>query len=116
MGGLAVAATLRRAGFEVQVYEQAHRFARVGAGIAYEGFHPDVRAVLEACPDCDLAGAFTRDEAHRKPRTSRIQAISSANTGMKGGNEDTSWLYGYDAWNVPLTAGLPQTRADGAFR
>jgi len=39
----------------------------------------------------------------RKPRTSRIQAISSANTWMKGGSDDTSWLYGYDAWNVPLT-------------
>jgi salicylate hydroxylase/6-hydroxynicotinate 3-monooxygenase len=140
---------------------------------AYEGFHPDVRAVLEACPDChkwailereplprwsdgplvllgdachpmtpymaqgaataiedaavlarclaevdgdDLEGAFTRYEAHRKPRTSRIQAISSANTWMKGGNEDTSWLYGYDAWNVPLTAELPETGADGAIR
>jgi len=33
MGGLAVAATLRRAGFDVQVYEQAFRFERVGAGI-----------------------------------------------------------------------------------
>src|ERR1044072_4185356 len=33
MGGLAVAATLRRAGFDVQVYEQASRFARIGAGI-----------------------------------------------------------------------------------
>jgi 6-hydroxynicotinate 3-monooxygenase len=43
-----------------------------------------------------------RYEAHRKPRTSRIQAISSANTWMKGGNDDTSWLYGYEAWNVPL--------------
>jgi salicylate hydroxylase/6-hydroxynicotinate 3-monooxygenase len=126
---------------------------------AYDGFHPDVRAVLNACPDChkwailereplprwsegrvvllgdachpmtpymaqgaatavedaavlarclaevdgdDVSGAFTRYEAHRKPRTSRIQAISSANTWMKGGNDDTSWLYGYDAWNVPL--------------
>jgi salicylate hydroxylase/6-hydroxynicotinate 3-monooxygenase len=128
---------------------------------AYEGFHADVRAVLEACPDChkwailereplprwsdgrvvllgdachpmtpymaqgaatamedaailarcvadvggdDLPGAFARYEAHRKPRTTRIQAISSANTWMKGGDDDTSWLYGYDAWNVPLTA------------
>jgi salicylate hydroxylase/6-hydroxynicotinate 3-monooxygenase len=125
---------------------------------AYEGFHPDVRAVLEACPDChkwailereplakwsdgrvvllgdachpmtpymaqgaatamedaavlarclaeadgDVRAAFTRYEAHRKPRTSRIQAISSANTWMKGGNDDTTWLYGYDAWHVPL--------------
>ena len=126
---------------------------------AYEGFHEDVRAVLEACPDChkwailereplakwsegrvallgdachpmtpymaqgaataiedaavlarcleacdgdDIEGAFRRYEAARKPRTSRIQAISSANTWMKGGNDDTSWLYGYDAWSVPL--------------
>jgi 2-polyprenyl-6-methoxyphenol hydroxylase-like FAD-dependent oxidoreductase len=127
---------------------------------AYEGFHDEVRMVLEACPDChkwailereplprwsdgrvvllgdachpmtpymaqgaatsiedaailarcleevngeDIEGAFQRYEAHRKPRTSRIQAISSANTWMKGGDGDTSWLYGYDAWNVPLT-------------
>ncbi len=125
----------------------------------YEGFHEDVRAVLEACPDChkwailereplprwsdgnvallgdachpmtpymaqgaaaaiedsailarcfeetrgeDIPGAFQLYEANRKPRVSRIQAISSANTWMKGGNEDTSWLYGYDAWGVPL--------------
>src|SRR5271154_3694292 len=33
IGGLAVAATLRRIGIDVQVYEQAPRFARVGAGI-----------------------------------------------------------------------------------
>jgi len=132
---------------------------------AYEGFHPDVRAVLEACPDChkwailereplakwsegrivllgdachpmtpymaqgaatamedaavlarcladaegDVRSAFARYEANRKPRTSRIQAISSANTWMKGGSDDTSWLYGYDAWNDALdyTPALP---------
>src|SRR5690242_9700206 len=33
MGGLAVTATLRQAGFDVQVYEQAQRFGRIGAGI-----------------------------------------------------------------------------------
>jgi 2-polyprenyl-6-methoxyphenol hydroxylase-like FAD-dependent oxidoreductase len=33
MGGLAVAATLRRVGIGVLVYEQASRFARIGAGI-----------------------------------------------------------------------------------
>jgi salicylate hydroxylase/6-hydroxynicotinate 3-monooxygenase len=128
---------------------------------AYEGFHPDVGAVLDACPDChkwailereplarwsdgrvallgdaahpmtpymaqgaataiedaavlaralaasageDIEGAFRGYEAHRKPRTSRIQAISSANTWMKGGDDDTSWLYGYDAWTAPLSA------------
>src|SRR5918993_6100655 len=34
MGGLAVAGTLRRAGFtNLRIYEQASRFARIGAGI-----------------------------------------------------------------------------------
>jgi 2-polyprenyl-6-methoxyphenol hydroxylase-like FAD-dependent oxidoreductase len=33
IGGLAISALLRRAGHEVNVYEQAPRFARVGAGI-----------------------------------------------------------------------------------
>ena len=126
---------------------------------AYEGFHPEVRSVLEACPDChkwailereplsrwsegrivllgdachpmtpymaqgaataiedaavlarclkatggeEVEEAFRRYEAHRKPRTSVIQAISSANTWMKDGSSDTAWLYGYDAWNAPL--------------
>jgi salicylate hydroxylase/6-hydroxynicotinate 3-monooxygenase len=126
---------------------------------AYAGFHPDVRAVLDACPDChkwailereplpcwsrgrvallgdaahpmtpymaqggataiedaavlarclaeidgeDVEGALRRYEAHRKPRTSVIQAISSANTWMREGSSDTAWLYGYDAWHADL--------------
>ncbi len=52
----------------------------------------------------DIEGAFRRYEAHRKPRTSLVQAISSANTWMKEGTSDTAWLYGYDAWNAPLDA------------
>lgn len=143
---------------------------------AYEGFHPEVRMVLDACPDCHkwailereplpswssgrvvllgdachpmtpymaqgaatsiedsavlarclaeardggsgIETAFRRYEAHRKPRTSRIQAISSANTWMSGGNDDTSWLYGYDAWGAPLDepaagARLPEGMAE----
>jgi salicylate hydroxylase/6-hydroxynicotinate 3-monooxygenase len=59
---------------------------------------------LEEVEGEDVEGAFGRYEDHRKPRTSRIQAISSANTWMKGGDDDTTWLYGYDAWNVPLTS------------
>jgi salicylate hydroxylase/6-hydroxynicotinate 3-monooxygenase len=137
---------------------------------AYDGFHQDVRNVLEACPDChkwailereplrtwsdgrvvllgdsahpmtpymaqgaatsiedaailarclkavdgeDIEGAFKRYEAHRKPRTSVVQAISSANTWMREGSGDTSWLYGYDAWNAPLDrpASHPQSHA-----
>ncbi len=61
----------------------------------------------------DLEGAFKRYERHRKPRTSAVQAISSANTWMREGSGDTSWLYGYDAWNAPLDqpAPHPQTIA-----
>jgi len=33
MGGLAVAATLRQIGVDVHLYEQAPRFARIGAGV-----------------------------------------------------------------------------------
>ena len=33
MGGMAAAGTLRQAGIEVEIYEQAHQFGRVGAGI-----------------------------------------------------------------------------------
>ena len=63
---------------------------------------------IEAFEGNDLERAFRCYEATRKPRTSRIQAISSANTWMQGGNEDGGWLYGYDAWNVPLAeVGLP---------
>src|ERR1700727_692182 len=54
-----------------------------------------------------IEAAFRRFEAHRKPRTSKIQEISSANTWMSGGNDDPSWLYGYDAWNVSLDAPAP---------
>jgi salicylate hydroxylase/6-hydroxynicotinate 3-monooxygenase len=126
---------------------------------AFEGFHPDVRAVLDACPAChkwailerepmprwsqgravllgdachpmtpymaqgaataiedavvlarcldddhDVERAFERYEQHRKPRTSRIQALSSANTWLRKQEADTDWLYGYDAWNVELGA------------
>jgi 2-polyprenyl-6-methoxyphenol hydroxylase-like FAD-dependent oxidoreductase len=68
-------------------------------------------AVLARClKDVDADGievAFRRFEAHRKPRTSKIQEISSANTWMSGGNDDPSWLYGYDAWNVSLDQPAP---------
>ena len=59
-------------------------------------------------------GAFKLYEAHRKPRTSVVQAISSANTWMRDERgSDTSWLYGYDAWNANLDqpAAHPQMQA-----
>lgn len=130
----------------------------------YVGFHEDVVAVLEACPDCHKWAILERDplprwsdgrtvligdachpmtpymaqggatsiedavvlarslaesssfetafalyEAHRKPRTSRIQAISSANTWLRHHEPDTSWLYGYDPWEVKLEPGAVPT-------
>lgn len=74
-----------------------------GAGTAIEDAAILARCLQEVEGD-DIPGAFRRYEATRKPRTSRIQAISSANTWMRGGDDDTSWLYGYDAWSVPLAA------------
>jgi 6-hydroxynicotinate 3-monooxygenase len=74
-------------------------------------------AVLARCLDAvkgeGIEGAFKRYEAHRKPRTSVVQAISSANTWMREGDGDTSWLYGYDAWNANLDqpAAHPRARA-----
>src|SRR6187200_911466 len=74
-------------------------------------------AILARCLDAvngeDIDGAFKRYEAHRKPRTSVVQAISSANTWMREGDGDTSWLYGYDAWNANLDqpASNPQMKA-----
>jgi salicylate hydroxylase/6-hydroxynicotinate 3-monooxygenase len=130
---------------------------------AFEGFHPEVRDVLAACPACHKWAILERDplprwshgrvvllgdachpmtpymaqgagtamedaavlsrcleaadsfeaafelyEAHRKPRTSRVQAISSANTWMRSPSpEDPAWLYGYDAWTAPLEVAAP---------
>jgi 2-polyprenyl-6-methoxyphenol hydroxylase-like FAD-dependent oxidoreductase len=44
-------------------------------------------------------------EATRKPRTSTVQAGSSANTWMRDAT-NPDWLYGYDAWKAPLESGL----------
>jgi 2-polyprenyl-6-methoxyphenol hydroxylase-like FAD-dependent oxidoreductase len=68
--------------------------------------------VLARClAEDDFAPAFERYEAHRKPRTSRIQAISSANTWLRQPEPDTEWLYAYDAWQVDLGDGLPAALA-----
>jgi 6-hydroxynicotinate 3-monooxygenase len=75
-------------------------------------------AVLARCLDAvngeDIGGAFKRYEAHRKPRTSVVQAISSANTWMREGDGDTSWLYGYDAWNANLDRPAAHPRPEAA--
>ena len=125
---------------------------------AYAGFHPDVQAVIAACPEVhkwalferdplntwvqgrvmllgdachpmtpymaqgaamaledsvvlarcldaykgeDLNAIFKRYEALRKPRTSEIQKASGANQWMQN-KTNPDWVYGYNAWTVPL--------------
>jgi 6-hydroxynicotinate 3-monooxygenase len=59
---------------------------------------------LEATEGEDIERSFELYENHRKPRTSQIQAISSANSWLKPGQSgyNTDWLYGYDAWTAAL--------------
>ena len=56
---------------------------------------------LEGASDASIESALQTYEANRKPRTSAVQAGSSANTWMRNAT-DPNWLYGYDAWTVPL--------------
>jgi 6-hydroxynicotinate 3-monooxygenase len=73
-----------------------------GAAMAIED-----AAVLSRCLDGverdGVANAFRRFEATRKERTARIQQTSRANTWLSG-KTNTDWVYGYDAWTVPLAA------------
>ena len=125
---------------------------------AYAAFHPEVRAIVDACPevhkwalmerdplerwsegritllgdachpmtpymaqgaasaledaavlsrclegvDADgIAHALKRYEANRLPRTAEIQQASAKNNWMRSATDPT-WVYGYDAWSVPL--------------
>jgi salicylate hydroxylase/6-hydroxynicotinate 3-monooxygenase len=75
-----------------------------GAAMALED-----AAVLARCfaemPDEDVERVFDTFETSRKPRTSRVQAGSSANNWMRNAT-DPDWLYGYDAWSAPLAAAV----------
>jgi salicylate hydroxylase/6-hydroxynicotinate 3-monooxygenase len=69
-----------------------------GAAMALE----DAAVLARATDEIDdLATAFRVYEATRKPRASAVQAGSSANTWMRN-ETNPDWLYGYDAWTVPL--------------
>jgi 6-hydroxynicotinate 3-monooxygenase len=73
-----------------------------GAAMAIED-----AAVLSRCLDGvereGLGNAFRRFEATRRERTTRVQETSRANIWLRE-RTDTSWVYGYDAWTVPLAA------------
>ena len=75
-------------------------FMAQGAGQAIEDAVVLSRA-LEGVSYSDIPEALSRYEAARKDRTARIQISSRGNEWLKkAGNAD--WVYGYDAWNVPL--------------
>jgi len=71
--------------------------------------------VLSRClaqfPD-DIGGALERYTALRRPRTARIQLTSHMNTWMKGAT-NPDWVYGYDAWSVPLDQFDEMPQRDG---
>jgi salicylate hydroxylase/6-hydroxynicotinate 3-monooxygenase len=71
-----------------------------GAGSAMEDAVILARC-LQGVDRDGIAEAFRRCESNRKERTARIQKESSINVWMKT-KPDTDWLYGYDAWSVPL--------------
>lgn len=49
----------------------------------------------------DYETAFALYEANRKERTTKVQAVSNANT-FFASQEDPAWVYGYDAYAEPL--------------
>ncbi|VTU25278.1 FAD-dependent monooxygenase [Variovorax sp. RA8] len=77
-------------------------FMAQGAGMAIEDAVVLARH-LEGVAMRDIAGALQRYERARIERTSQIQLGSRGNNWLReGGNAD--WVYGYDAWGVPLAA------------
>ncbi|MBN9411607.1 MAG: FAD-dependent monooxygenase [Burkholderiales bacterium] len=78
-------------------------FMAQGAGMAIEDAVVLARH-LEGVDAAGLPNALARYEVARRERTSRIQLGSRGNQWLReGGNAD--WVYGYDAWAVPL--GVP---------
>lgn len=70
-----------------------------GAALAMEDAVVLSRSLLDGSDD--VTRAIERFESARIERTSTVQRISEANTWGRRG-EDTSWLYGYDAWSTPI--------------
>jgi salicylate hydroxylase len=75
-------------------------FMAQGACMAIEDAVVLSRALEDANP-AGLPAALARYEAARRDRTARVQRGSLANDWLKGqGNAD--WVYGYNAWSIPL--------------
>ena len=78
-------------------------FMAQGAGMAIEDAVVLGRSLAGASTRADAEKALLVYENARKERTAKIQIGSRGNQWMKTqGNAD--WVYGYDAWKVPLAA------------
>jgi salicylate hydroxylase len=78
-------------------------FMAQGAGMAIEDAVVLGRCMGGVADRTQIAHALATYAAARQERTAKIQIGSRGNQWMKTqGNAD--WVYGYDAWNVPLTA------------
>jgi len=78
-------------------------FMAQGAGMAIEDAIVLGRVLQGVHTPAQIAPALQRYEDSRKPRTARVQLGSRGNQWLKQGN-DGDWVYGYDAWSVPLAA------------
>ncbi|UWE17971.1 FAD-dependent monooxygenase [Herbaspirillum huttiense] len=85
-------------------------FMAQGAGMAIEDAVVLARCLATVSALEDVAAALHRYEQLRMERASTIQIGSRGNNWLRaGGNAD--WVYGYDAWQVPLQ---PQVAAVAA--
>ncbi|UFN48534.1 FAD-dependent monooxygenase [Roseomonas sp. OT10] len=83
-------------------------FMAQGAGMAVEDAIVLARCLIEG--EADIPAALARYERARMERTAAIQIGSRGNAWLRaGGNAD--WVYGYDAWTVPLDAPPPAAAA-----
>ena len=74
-----------------------------GAAMALEDAAVLSRLVAEVDSRADIADAFRRLEATRKPRTSRVQLTSRTNKWLRE-KTDVDWVYSYNPWTTPLAA------------
>ena len=78
-------------------------FMAQGAGMAIEDGVVLARNLAGVTAPAQVAAALHRYETMRMERASQIQVGSRGNNWLRsGGNAD--WVYGYDAWSVPLPA------------
>ena len=76
-------------------------FMAQGAGMAIEDGVVLARNLAGVAAPAQVAAALRRYETMRIERASQIQVGSRGNNWLRsGGNAD--WVYGYDAWSVPL--------------